>query len=521
MEKKKTAVPAFLGVAAVWIGSHFGPGFATGAFSVRWYVKYGWVGLVTPLLAMFVTGGVMYYMLEYAREHGTPGYRPFARSCYGEKLGGVVAVLYDVCFLMTMMCAGGLAFSGEGKLLQGFLGINYWTTAIVTILVSAALCLYGSKLLAKSSGYMMYAIVGVVLLITVLALARGDCDVTGAFANSAANAKDSSFLHAILGAMQYGCFQSTIVFNVMSVSDVLKDKREARKAILSGYVITIVLMVCLIFTLFSYTNVFDVCAEALPVMAVLGWGWRLGVAHFAQDTGMLINQMPAYLDVYALGMLGAMAYLRMRRAWEHMRPARRRALSWACVAGFAVGVAVVLAILRAQSTASAAGQRALHLSQMEMRLPLTLVLLGAMLCAAHMPRILQKVLDNRLMRFLSAISMNLYIWHQILSVQMRVAWFPDANTLHITPVQQRAYSLLCFSVAILVAMAATYGLEQPAARAVNAWIKRLGRKRNHEGPQIGNPCPPADSLFVRPQAGRARADREFRRRAGGSDGTDS
>ena len=41
MEKKKSAVPAFLGVAAVWIGSHFGPGFATGAFSVRWYVKYG------------------------------------------------------------------------------------------------------------------------------------------------------------------------------------------------------------------------------------------------------------------------------------------------------------------------------------------------------------------------------------------------------------------------------------------------------------------------------------------------
>ena len=187
MQKKKSAVPAYLGVAAVWIGSHFGPGFATGAFSVRWYVKYGWVGLVTPLLAMLITGGVMYFMLEYAREHGTPNYRPFARSCYGEKLGGVVAVLYDICFLMTMMCAGGLAFSGEGKLLQGFLGVNYWATAIVTILISAALCLYGSKLLAKSSGYL----------------------------------------------------------------------------------ITILLMVCLIFTLFSYTNVFDVCAETLPVMSVL------------------------------------------------------------------------------------------------------------------------------------------------------------------------------------------------------------------------------------------------------------
>ena len=141
---------------------------------------------------MLITGGVMYFMLEYAREHGTPNYRPFARSCYGEELGGVVAVLYDICFLMTMMCAGGLAFSGEGKLLQGFLGVNYWATAIVTILISAALCLYGSKLLAKSSGYL----------------------------------------------------------------------------------ITILLMVCLIFTLFSYTNVFDVCAETLPVMSVLN---RLGM----------------------------------------------------------------------------------------------------------------------------------------------------------------------------------------------------------------------------------------------------
>lgn len=274
MEKKKTAVPAYLGVAAVWLGSHFGPGFATGAFSVRWYVKYGWIGLITPILAMLITGGVMYYMLEYAREHGTPNYRPFAKSCYGDKIGGIVAILYDICFLMTMMCAGGLAFSGEGKLLQGFLGFNYWVTAVVTIMISAVLCLWGSKLLAKSSGYMMYAIIGVVVLITVLALACGDHDVAGAFANSAVNAKDTNLFHAILGAMQYGCFQSTIVFNVMSVSDVLNNKKESRKAILAGYIITVFLMVCLIFTLFSYTNVFDVCAETLPVMAVLN---RLGM----------------------------------------------------------------------------------------------------------------------------------------------------------------------------------------------------------------------------------------------------
>ena len=68
--------------------------------------------------------------------------------------------------------------------------------------------------------------------------------------------------------------------------------------------------------------------------------------------------------------------------------------------------------------------------------------------------------------------MNLYIWHQTLAVQMRLAWFPDTNLLHTDKNLQAAYTLLSFSVAVLMAMIMTYGLEQPAAK----WIAKL-RKR--------------------------------------------
>lgn len=102
MNKKSVFTASYLGVAAVWLGGHFGPGFATGAFSVQYYVKYGWIGLITPLLAMLVTGGVMYYMVEYARSHGTTNYRPFALSCYGKSKGNLVSVLYDIIFIITV-----------------------------------------------------------------------------------------------------------------------------------------------------------------------------------------------------------------------------------------------------------------------------------------------------------------------------------------------------------------------------------------------------------------------------------
>jgi uncharacterized membrane protein YkvI len=185
-------------------------------------VQHGAPGIITPLIAMIVTGGVIYYMTEYARSSGTQNYRPFALKCFGGKAGQVMSVLYDITFLLMVLCAGGLALSGEGNILLAQLKIPYFIGISATVLVSGLLCLYGSKLLAISSKYMMYAIIAVVL----------------------------------------------------------DSREETRKAIASGYVITVVLMIAFVFTLFSYSNVYDICAESVPVMWVLqnlGYSWLTGI----------------------------------------------------------------------------------------------------------------------------------------------------------------------------------------------------------------------------------------------------
>jgi len=206
-------------------------------------------------------------------------------------------------------------------------------------------------------------------------------------------------------------------------------------------------------------------------MMLAAWIYRGCVAQFAKDTNILINQMPAFLDVYAIGMLGAMGYCRMRRWLRSPRRYEWLLVNVLSIAVFAAGVYALIAILKAQSTASLNGHEALRLSQMEMRLPLSITLGMMMFSAAHWPRVLQKLLDNRLMRFLSTISMNLYIWHQVLAVQMRLAWFPDVNLLHNDHNVQSAYTLLCISVAVLAAMAVTFGIEQPFSRWANRKIR--------------------------------------------------
>lgn len=206
-------------------------------------------------------------------------------------------------------------------------------------------------------------------------------------------------------------------------------------------------------------------------MMLTAWTYRFCVAQFATDTNILINQMPAFLDVYAIGMLGAISYCRMRRWMLKSRRYERMTVYALSMAVFTAGVYALIAILKAQSTASLDGHEALRLSQMQMRLPLTITLGLMMFSASWWPKVLQKLLDNRLMRFLSTISMNLYIWHQVLAVQMRIAWFPDTDLLHTDPKLQAAYMLLCISVAVLAAMAVTFGLEQPVSKWANRKLK--------------------------------------------------
>jgi peptidoglycan/LPS O-acetylase OafA/YrhL len=229
-------------------------------------------------------------------------------------------------------------------------------------------------------------------------------------------------------------------------------------------------------------------------MALAGIGYRALVYTSIPDNAILINQMVGFLDVYALGILGAMLYVRWREGDGERRSLFAKPLPQAlAVAVFLAAFYGLGALMRVQSTQSLLGVEALRLSQLLVRLPFALCMLAAMLGAALMPRFVQKLLDNRLTRFLAAISFNLYIWHQPLSAQIARDWFPD--TLHSQPPLQRAYTVLCLAFSLVVAMAATYGVERPLTELSHQLIKY--RRNLHERPQTPKAEPPIDPLFLR------------------------
>ena len=125
----------------------------------------------------------------------------------------------------------------------------------------------------------MAILAGILLVIMILLAVNGDGDLSGSIANQAQNLSDAgsgNWLGALWSAIIYGSFQATIVANIASVAEDIPDRRESKKAAITGFLANTILLIVLCTMLFSYTNVYDITAEALPFYSLLqrlGYDW--------------------------------------------------------------------------------------------------------------------------------------------------------------------------------------------------------------------------------------------------------
>ena len=184
---------------------------------------------------------------------------------------------------------------------------------------------------------------------------------------------------------------------------------------------------------------------------------RALVAACAKELSLWVNQLPCMLDLYALGMLAA-------HVLEKRADAPRR---WVFLPLALLALGGVFWVLWRQN---AAGDAEIKTAQLLWRLPLGLCSAAFLYFAGRAPESLNRVFGNRLIRFLSAISYNFYIWHQYLAVKLKefhipvyVSEFPQMSEGR---AWQTRYTLLCFAAAFALSAALTYLAEKPAARAL-------------------------------------------------------
>jgi len=222
---------------------------------------------------------------------------------------------------------------------------------------------------------------------------------------------------------------------------------------------------------------------AFSAMTAIALGFRCWCLWTLEDYNMVVNQLPNFLDVYAIGMAASLAYVKLTTLWPKDRNAQRL---WSALATLVLIAAVwgVTQTLRAQAGSS--GTAGIQGGQM-MRRPLFAALIAVVtLTLPFALRPIRFLMGNRLMGFLALISMNYYLMHQNLAVILKQRLqlpfseqYPAPNMASGGPDQPWAYqyTALCFGGSLLVAILITFLIEKPGA-----WLlgRLFGRGRKME-----------------------------------------
>ena len=216
------------------------------------------------------------------------------------------------------------------------------------------------------------------------------------------------------------------------------------------------------------------CAIRWPVptfsaLAALGLAYRLVVAPHP-DALHQIQQLPGTIDLFAAGMFSAYGY----RALATYAPklASRRML-WTAVAivgamacAFAVRGAYDARVLPNWPTAWYVwGRTALASS-------FVLIAIGSLYAVP----LWQRVLANPVLTFLSLISYNLYLYHQLIGRALLAARIPQwvGASEKSDGTWGIAFSLVALVVSLAVAWVVTIAVEEPLVRRGRKWV-RVGR----------------------------------------------
>ena len=179
---------------------------------------------------------------------------------------------------------------------------------------------------------------------------------------------------------------------------------------------------------------------------------------------LTVNQLPAFFAVFANGMAVAFLFV-LAGKWLKRSPQ----LSALALVGLVAGAVALITMLH-----SVPEPKQVQLWQAENRFLLSLVFALITVSAALTFSGIRWLFSNKLMRFLSLISYNVYLWHQWIAVRLkewRIPFWSGDTPPNMTgdTVWQWTYTALILAATFALAIAGTYLVERPMAKRIMAW----------------------------------------------------
>lgn len=257
-KKGKMALPASVGVAAVWFGSHVGPGTASGNQTASYFGGFGKLGLIGGIIAMIILGFCIYYCIEYSRLIKTTSFKEFANSFF-HPYQKLFSSIFEFAFLWMVVMNFSSSLATGSTAIQSQFGIPYWVGTVILCILTVLLTMFGAEMVRKTSFGLTVLILAALLALLFFGLTSPESNFLAHWGNAMtlpASLPEKPWYELIWSAVLYSSFLAVgMMGNSLSVADSLKSNKDSKKAAVLGIILNAGLICLVAILLYAYPSV--------------------------------------------------------------------------------------------------------------------------------------------------------------------------------------------------------------------------------------------------------------------------
>ncbi|QAT49970.1 hypothetical protein EQM14_09415 [Caproiciproducens sp. NJN-50] len=305
MNSKKQIVPIGLlfSVAATWFGIHAGGGFASGAQTMSFIVRWGRYGTWTFAVTFVFIALVYRELVLLGRNYQVYNFRQMVDVLY-HPYNKVMSPLYEICYNMANILAIASCVAGGATVLQNLFGLNYTAGIILIGALILVLCIFGAGLVRKASTVFSILIILSVLIISFTAFGSSGFHLGAYLASDASNT--TTLGNALYRAFCYTGFQMWCFAGVLGVSQGLITKKSINASMAIGFIINILGLGLTCYVMLGFMPqaqsatlpLYYVCETLNQRIVLIAYTTCLFCAYISTGVGVIYGMVLRYTELF-------------------------------------------------------------------------------------------------------------------------------------------------------------------------------------------------------------------------------
>lgn len=265
-QRKDLSWPMVLACAGTFFGVMVNAAFISGNLAYSYFAKFGWVGVLLPILSMALLTYTIWQAMNAGANRGCRSARQWA-DWISHPFDKIYGPIFDVVTLAGFCLSAASGIAAMGALLEEWFGFNYTVVCSVYAVVIVLIALTNAGIVSRFGGIVCVLLLASMLFVYPQVIAHHS-DTLMYYVSNRVMFEDYTFGDALWRSLVWFGYQCMSIGSMMALrrDGGYSTRRDAKRIMIIGGLITTIFLVMTVLVVLSSL---PECVSDVPILTAI------------------------------------------------------------------------------------------------------------------------------------------------------------------------------------------------------------------------------------------------------------